>query len=240
MYETALDLMSESLVITDNHLQIQYVNEACEELFGFSREEITGRHLHEVFSDVKNEHQITRLTADRKENMRMRFLPLCWKGQDLVLSVYTKRKENERGELEFIVTRIKDVTKDYEWKRSLQERIKQLSTQVIYLEEGTGVLPLHDLGEEVRYEVLLTHIVEQCRKLDLSLLVIDLSAIPHFNNEEMRWAFFELLQTLKLLGIEVRLSGFRPSAVLDLRQGSKELLAYPSYRHLKGALAAGE
>lgn len=92
---------------------------------------------------------------------------------------------------------------------SQQALIKELSSPVIPIKNGIGVLPLVGNIDTERATIILESTLEQCSTKKLTTIFIDLSAVPVLDTMVAQ-QLFQLYSALKLIGVNTILSGIRP------------------------------
>lgn len=90
-----------------------------------------------------------------------------------------------------------------------QEIINELSSPVISLNEHTALLPLVGNIDPSRAELILENALEQCVKMEVSQLFIDLSGVVLIDTM-VAHQIFQLIDALQLIGVKPILSGLRP------------------------------
>ncbi|MFC7365546.1 MULTISPECIES: STAS domain-containing protein [Bhargavaea] len=92
---------------------------------------------------------------------------------------------------------------------SQQQMITELSSPVIPVKRGIGILPLVGDIDTYRARIILETGLEQAAKQKLDMLFIDLSAVPIVDTM-VAHQLFQLIDALRLIGVEAILSGIRP------------------------------
>lgn len=92
---------------------------------------------------------------------------------------------------------------------SQQALITELSSPVIPIKDGIGVLPLVGNIDFQRAKLILESTLEQCSEKKLTKIFIDLSAVPILDTIVAQ-QLYQLLAALKLIGVEPIFSGIRP------------------------------
>lgn len=92
---------------------------------------------------------------------------------------------------------------------SQQEVIDELSSPVIPIRKGVGILPLVGGIDTYRAKVILETALEESARRQLSTLYIDLSAVPIVDTMVAQ-QLFQLMDSLRIIGVESVLSGIRP------------------------------
>ncbi|MGI2328720.1 STAS domain-containing protein [Planococcus sp. YIM B11945] len=93
--------------------------------------------------------------------------------------------------------------------KSQQEMINELSSPVIPIKTGVGILPLVGDIDTHRAKVILETALEQSVKQKLHTLFIDLSAVAIIDTMVAQ-QLFQLMTSLKIIGVQSVLSGIRP------------------------------
>lgn len=116
---------------------------------------------------------------------------------------------------------------------SQQALITELSSPVIPIKEGVGVLPLVGNIDYDRAKMILESTLDQCSAKKLTTLFIDLSAVPVLDTMVAQ-QLFQLLSALKLVGVEAIFSGIRPElaqTTVSLGIEMKNVKIYSSLMH---------
>lgn len=90
-----------------------------------------------------------------------------------------------------------------------QELILELSTPVIALNNDTALLPLVGEIDTARAKILLEKTLEQCNRLGVNRLLLDLSGVVVIDTM-VAHQIFQLVEALSLIGVKTDLSGIRP------------------------------
>ncbi|WP_368504979.1 PAS domain-containing protein [Alkalihalophilus sp. As8PL] len=235
MYRTALDLIEESIIITNGQLEIEYINKAYEELFEVQSSEVVGMHLHELFPDVQEDVRIATESIKARKDVEYKHVPFHWKGQDLILKVYTKVNFHDDGEIHLLITKIEDVTEQARAAQKAEELIKQLTINVIPLSKQIGILPLQSVLHDSQKEIILHDTVMQCQALKLDCLAIEFSSLRSID-DELAEIIDHLVNTLALMGVTVFLCGLHPTIVPSIHKNYSHLSKFPTFSKLYQAL----
>lgn len=92
---------------------------------------------------------------------------------------------------------------------SQQKMITELSSPVIPVKRGIGILPIVGDIDTYRAKVILETTLDQASRQKLDQLFIDLSAVPIVDTM-VAHQIFQLIDALRLIGVETVLSGIRP------------------------------
>ena len=90
-----------------------------------------------------------------------------------------------------------------------QAVINELSSPVIPIRQGIGILPLVGDIDTYRAKVILETTLKQSTSKSLHTLYIDLSAVPIIDTM-VAHQLFQLMEALKVIGVKSILSGIRP------------------------------
>ncbi|MFB1081539.1 STAS domain-containing protein [Jeotgalibacillus sp. JSM ZJ347] len=90
-----------------------------------------------------------------------------------------------------------------------RKEILELSAPIVPIQPGVVVLPLVGTIDSARAEHLMTRTIPSISEMDLDCVIIDFSGIVTIDNE-VAGHVFDITNVLKLLGIEVNVSGLRP------------------------------
>ncbi|WP_442598795.1 STAS domain-containing protein [Neobacillus sp. D3-1R] len=90
-----------------------------------------------------------------------------------------------------------------------QELIIQLSSPVILLNKDVAILPLVGEIDTARAKFMLESTLEQCAKLGVNQLLLDLSGVVIIDTM-VAHQIFQLIEALNLIGVRTTLSGIRP------------------------------
>lgn len=123
--------------------------------------------------------------------------------------------------------------------KAQQEMIQELSSPVIPIADDIGVLPLIGDFDSQRAHKIIELTLEQCSDLQISHLFIDLSGVPLLDTMVAR-KIFQVVQSLKLLGVKATLSGLRPEVAQTAVQLGIDFKDVGIQRNLAKALASME
>ncbi|MDZ5710616.1 STAS domain-containing protein [Jeotgalibacillus haloalkalitolerans] len=90
-----------------------------------------------------------------------------------------------------------------------RKEILELSAPIVPIQPGVVVLPLVGKIDSARAEHLMTKTIPAISDMDLDCVIIDFSGIVTIDNE-VAGHVFDITNVLKLLGIDVNVSGLRP------------------------------
>lgn len=123
--------------------------------------------------------------------------------------------------------------------QSQQEMINELSSPVITLNRGTGLLPLVGDIDTARAKLILEKTLEQCAEKQVDCLFIDLSGVIMIDTMVAQQLFY-LIEALGLIGVKTTLSGIRPELAQTAVQLGLNFDKLSIASTLSHAMAAGE
>ncbi|MDC0706398.1 STAS domain-containing protein [Priestia sp. AB] len=130
----------------------------------------------------------------------------------------------------------KSYMKDYTDKiQSAQYAIDELSIPVVRITKEIGVIPLVGEIDTHRAQILMENALKQGNTYRLSWLIIDLSAVPIIDTM-VADQLFKVVAALKLIGIDIVLSGIRSEIALTMVQLGVKLNDIVTFNTLYGAL----
>jgi rsbT co-antagonist protein RsbR len=104
----------------------------------------------------------------------------------------------------------KSYVKNYrEMTEKFHLSLQELSVPVVPLFPGVAVLPVVGEIDTNRAKILLESTLQQCVDSEISSLVIDLSGVSYIDTM-VAHRIFQLVSTLKLLGVKTTLTGLSP------------------------------
>jgi rsbT co-antagonist protein RsbR len=123
-------------------------------------------------------------------------------------------------------------------KESLSKQenlIKAITSPVIPITETVAIFPLLGNLNITIAEGLSESVLEQCTKFNISKLFIDISGVGTIDTMIAN-QIFQMINSLKLIGVAAYLSGIRPELAMTAVQLGIDFKEYPSYSSLKQAL----
>ncbi|WP_113928563.1 STAS domain-containing protein [Bacillus sp. P14.5] len=123
-------------------------------------------------------------------------------------------------------------------KESLSKQenlIKAIISPVIPVTESVAIFPLLGNLNITIAEGLADSVLEQCTKYNITRLFIDISGVGTIDTMIAN-QIFQMICSLKLIGVEAYLSGIRPELAMTAVHLGIDFKDYPSYSSLKQAL----
>ena len=100
---------------------------------------------------------------------------------------------------------------------SQQAVINELGAPVIKLHQGIGLLPVVGDIDTQRAKYLLEHTLIECSRKQISHLYVDLSGVNMIDTM-VALQIFQLIDSLKIVGVKTTLSGVRPEIAMTAVQ----------------------
>lgn len=119
--------------------------------------------------------------------------------------------------------------------RKQKKLIEEIHSPVISVSKSTAVLPLIGAIDESRASSLFESVPEKCARKQVSCLIIDLSGVSYMDTFFANH-LFQLVKTLKLIGIEAILSGIRPEVAQTAVHLGLNFSSIKTYHELRTAL----
>ncbi|WP_085507744.1 STAS domain-containing protein [Thalassobacillus devorans] len=98
-----------------------------------------------------------------------------------------------------------------------QSEINELSVPIIEITESVAVLPLVGAVDTQRAQLLMDHALSESSKNDYDYFIIDVSGVPVIDTM-VAHQIFKVIRGLKLIGVEVKMSGVRPEIAQTMVQ----------------------
>jgi rsbT co-antagonist protein RsbR len=122
-----------------------------------------------------------------------------------------------------------------ELMKKVRAEMNELSTPVVPIQDGLAVLPLIGSFDYDRTQYLLTKVVPRIPKLHLDFLIIDFSGIITIDIE-VASHIFTVYDVLRLLGIDVIVTGIRPELAQKSVHAGIDFSSFKSYANVKQAI----
>jgi rsbT co-antagonist protein RsbR len=119
--------------------------------------------------------------------------------------------------------------------KQIKNEVIQLASPVVPLINGVAVLPLIGTIDLDRTEHLLQYTVPKIGSMDISSLILDCSGI-YTIDKEVRVFVFRLNEILRLLGIQMLVTGLRPDLAQKMVQSGVEFSSLITFSSVQAAL----
>lgn len=206
LLSTILNSVTEAAMVLDPQYKVIYINDMAKDILGVNNDEVLGRNAYDVWPDAPDNIRFVEKTVRDKEEFYVKALPYKWGKFDKYLDIRTSILEHEA---EFIGAAVffMDVTDSFATQMELSKRIEELSATLIPLKNKVALLPIYWMPGQPKLKLERT--LKQVTEKTVKSLIIDLSTVKEPDSE-----FIESLkkakQALRLLGVEVLISGVRP------------------------------
>ncbi|WP_026690971.1 PAS domain-containing protein [Alteribacter aurantiacus] len=234
MFKEALNQIQQPVIVTKEDYTIHFVNEAYEELFELNREDLVGGHLHEVFTGVPEESRmVTEMIREGRTDLKKKISYSKPKGTLLFLDSASQMFEHENER--YIVTRFEDLTSQATQEKELKKMIIDMTVNVVPLSDSVGVLPLPPILHDEQKWIIVEKTAQICRDERFSKLAVNLSAIRTLD-EELGEIIIRLVEVLRVLGVEVIITGVRHEIAAEFSQLDINFERIRIYQNLKQAI----
>ncbi|WP_163651812.1 PAS domain-containing protein [Listeria sp. PSOL-1] len=240
----ALYLSPTSAIISDPQLPgnpFIFVNQAFENLTGYSKEEIIGQNGHilqggdtykEPLADIRKAIQSKRRITCTLKNYKKSGEPFY--NELTIQPIY-----DEKGNFYYFGTQ-KDVTESILLKQKMekyQQVIENLTAPIIPINHRITILPIIGDIDNERMNVLIKKSLQYFQAHDMDHLILDFTGLItyHKNIIDDIVAFYK---TLNLLGIQSIITGLSPKLVQEWTNAKDSLEKVATYHSVNQALKA--
>ncbi|TMW70633.1 STAS domain-containing protein [Alteribacter natronophilus] len=234
MYKEAFRQMQQPAIMSGEDYIVRAINKAYTELFGLEEEEVIGRHLHKIFKDLPASSRILTQIIDSDEEDLSRKVSFTMGEKTLYLDTHTTRFKDSEGN-PCIVTLFTDLTHQRRREEDMKRMILDMTVNVVPLSDEVGVLPLPPILRDEQKWIIVEKTAEICRNERFSKLAINLSGITSLD-EELGDILVRLIEVLRILGVEVILTGVRHETAADFAGLEIEFDRIRVYQNLKQAV----
>ncbi|OEH91757.1 PAS domain-containing protein [Bacillus solimangrovi] len=234
MFQQVLEVANEAVLIVDLHSNVKYVNTAYEKLFQTSRENVVGKQLNQTVRPIHFKHRIITETIKTKEEQNHKEMHFHFDGKDRYLSGYTKLIE-ENGET-VILTMFQDVTCYVAHRKQQVILIEEMTANIVPLSNGFALLPLQPILIEEQKKLILEKVPQSCANHDIEYLIIQMNGITEID-DELAHLIDNLINVLKLLGIEPTISGINPQVASSFVRNQLSFAKIPTFSNMKDVVA---
>lgn len=155
---------------------------------------------------------------------------------------------DQRGEVEYIVIVARDITKQKQQASEQtaqyqqlidqqEEMLEALSTPLLAISDTVLVMPLIGTLDEVRVERMLATLLAGVAQQKPHYLVIDITGVDLID-DDVAHALWRAAQAVRLLGVELLVSGVRPEVAQSLVSMQLDLARLSTFATLQAAIAA--
>ncbi|GAB1462300.1 PAS domain S-box protein [Pedobacter sp.] len=165
------------VAICDKNGEITWVNEALEQLIGYSAAELSGKMLGDVLSNDETDRQVVlqaRAASEHKKSFSIEVLAQTKKGQPIWLEVANTPIINAKGQIERYIELITDITERKQVERDIIQA-KEQATQLSEAKEMFLSVMSHEIRTPLNAIIGMTNLLiendpKQSQKEDLNIL----------------------------------------------------------------------
>ena len=223
-YKSALDSLSDMVLIMDRERKILYLNPAFEKVTGVDRKEALGM----LLDDLLEKYRI--VPKEEKDKIIERTKKGFEKGKGAVdkEAVMIDREGNEfpvsysasiirhEGEVIGQVVIIRDITERKKLEEKLRETIEklkasqeELSTPVVKIWEGIIMLPVIGVVDSYRAQRMMETLLERIVETDAHVVILDITGVATMDSEVVNY-ILKTVKAAELMGAECVITGIKP------------------------------
>ncbi|WP_456272994.1 PAS domain-containing protein [Bacillus sp. AK031] len=206
----AMDFLKDAILIIDADYTVMYLNPACEELLRVKKEDVINKNVYDLHPDAPDDVRHVENTVKYGKSVKVERMPYKFGEFDNYFNLKTHVLE-ENGELLGAMAEFSDVTDFVKREEKFKHSLEQMASNIILLPEGKGVLPLNQtIINDLEIETITQKVLISVSEKKLSSLIVDLSSVFEANQHFFH-SISALLNALELLGVEVSITGVKPS-----------------------------
>lgn len=216
MFRGLLEAAPDGVVIVGAGGRIRIVNRQAEALFGYEREELTGKPIEVLIPErFREHHEAYRRDYSRAPRIRPMGVGLELYGRrrdgtEFPVEISLGPLETDQGML--VTAVIRDVTEHREQEQRLQrqrDEIMELSTPVIQVWDKVLALPIIGTLDSLRAARLTESLLRKIADDQAEVIILDISGVPTIDTQVAQH-LLRTVQAATLMGAESILSGVRP------------------------------
>ncbi|WP_409252311.1 PAS domain-containing protein [Bacillus sp. SCS-153A] len=206
----AMDFLKNAIFIIDADYSIVYMNPACERLLKVNKEDVLHMNAYDLFPDAPEDVRHVENTVKFGKTVQIKRMPYQFGEFNCYFDLETHLlKENDT--ILGAMAEFSDVTEFVQEEEKIKLHLEQMASNIILLPDEKGILPLNQtIIDDLEIDLITQKVLISVSEKKLSSLIVDLSSILEANQH-----FFHsingLLKALKLLGVNVSLTGMRPA-----------------------------
>jgi len=223
-YKSALDSLSDMVLIMDRERKILYLNPAFEKVTGIDRKEALGM----LLDDLLEKYRI--VPKGEKDKIIERTKKGFEKGKSAVdkETIMINKEGNEfpvsysasiirhEGEVIGQVVIIRDITERKKLEEKLRETIEklkasqeELSTPVVKVWEGIIMLPVIGVVDSYRAQRMMETLLERIVETDAHVVILDITGVATMDSEVINY-ILKTVKAAELMGAECVITGIKP------------------------------
>jgi rsbT co-antagonist protein RsbR len=221
----AMDFLKNAILIIDADYSIIYLNPACERLLKVNKEDVLQMNAYDLFPDAPESVRHIENTVKYGKTAKVKRMPYQFGGFNSYFNLETHLLE-ENGRIIGAMAEFSDVTDFVQKEEKYKFNLEQMASNIILLPEGKGILPLNQtIIDDLEIEVITQRVLISVSEKKLSSLIVDLSSIIEANHHFFH-SISGLLNALRLLGVNVILTGMRPAVAQKMVTSGISLRQY--------------
>ncbi|WP_421382216.1 PAS domain-containing protein [Bacillus salacetis] len=207
----AMDFLKNAILIIDTDYSIVYLNPACEKLLKVKKEDVLQKNAYDLFPDAPEDVRHIENTIKYEEPVKVERMPYQFGDFNSYFDLETHLLE-ENGIIIGAMAEFTDVTEYVKKEEKFKFNLEQMASNIILLPEGKGILPLNQtIIDDLEIDMIIQRVLLSVSEQKLSSLIVDLSSIIEANQHFFH-SISGLLSALRLLGVNVSITGMKPAA----------------------------
>ncbi len=235
MYQQIVEYSFETTVIHSRH-KVLYINQSGADFLRAPKESIIGANILDLFMNDYKDIIVERIRRNEEENIVGQLIETkVYRMDGTLVDVELYCHPVVYGETKAIQSIVRDITPRKEAQRKLKQVIDEVSIPIVPVFEGIAVLPLVGVMDHERSEQVLDSLPKKIQGHKLTHLIIDVSGVYNFD-EVVAQFLYKINAIMRLLGITLIYTGFRPELAQKAVQTGIEILSVKTMTNVKMAL----
>lgn len=236
MSNQMMNHLSFGILALDMDYRITAMNEVGARLLEVNQEEAIGQNVYDLFPDAPEDIRHVERTVKTGEEIELEAMPYQWGKYRLYLSIRTKVLQ-EGNEQIGALAEFKDITAYHEKQEDLVKNMENMSVTIIPVTNQIALFPLQPVINNLEFHYILDKGVENISNMNVHDLILDFSSIRSVDLEFLS-KIEKLIETVKLIGIHVTLTGIQPGVAKEWSTRYDKLSDVAIYQTLQNAVEA--